>query len=80
MTKHETKTVFYASERALRRGTAKMQRLGWEVVRVRSVSQGYSVRKMCYRGLVFLALALLGEKREKRKKRNVHKVTYRRRR
>jgi len=62
---------FYPNDRAMRRGIARMQRRGWQVVHTEVDPQGYGCLKTGCLGLIFLPLALLG------KKPNRYKVTYR---
>jgi hypothetical protein len=69
---YQTKVVFYNSEKAMQKGIAKMQEVGWEVVDTEVIEQGYGCFKTGCLGLLFLPLALLG------KKPNRYKVTYRR--
>jgi len=59
---HETKIVFYNSEKAMQKGIAKEQKRGWEVVSSEAVEQGYGCVKTGCMGCLFLPLALLGKK------------------
>jgi len=65
MAEYESKIEFYGSEGSMKRGIAKEQRRGWEVVSTEAVEQGYG---WC----LFLPLALLGKKPSR------YKVQYRR--
>jgi len=69
---YKTQVLFYDNEKAMRKGIAKMQKKGWEVIDTEVVERGYGCFKTGCLGLIFLPLALLG------KKPNRYKVTYRR--
>lgn len=59
---YETKIVEYKNARALKKGTERMARDGWQVISITNVDQGYSAGKTCCLGCLFLPLALLGKK------------------
>ena len=73
MAEYETQVVFYNSRPQMQRGINKMQKAGWEIVDTEVVSQGYGFLKTCCLGIIFLPLALLGQKPQQ------YKVQYRRR-
>jgi len=72
MSEYESKIEFYGSERSMKRGIAKEQKRGWEVVSTEAVEQGYGCLKTGCMGCLFLPLALLGKKPSR------YKVQYRR--
>jgi len=67
-----TKIEFYDNEGAMKRGIARMQQQGWEVVSTETTNEGYSCLKTAVLGCLFLPLALLGKKPQR------YKVQYRR--
>lgn len=64
MTYIKTEVVGYPNEKVMQRDIAAKEKLGWKVISVQSVGQGYSVSKTCCLGLIFLPLALLGKKKD----------------
>ncbi|HOJ01287.1 MAG TPA: hypothetical protein PLL88_06665 [Anaerolineaceae bacterium] len=70
--KTEVRVEIYKNKHDLKKGMKKEQDLGWTVLSVQNVPQGYGCFKTGCLGLVFLPLALLGRKPEK------YQVTYQR--
>lgn len=66
----KTEVITYSTEKAMRNDIAARERIGWKVINVQSVNQGYAPGKTCCLGLLFLPLALLGKRRDK------YQVTY----
>jgi len=59
---YKTAVKTYRSDASMKRGIAKMQRQGWEVVSVSTVDQGWAKGKTCCLAIIFLPLLIFGRK------------------
>jgi predicted amidophosphoribosyltransferase len=66
----KTKVVTYVNEHSMQRDIQKRELMGWKVVSVQRVPQGYAAGKTCCLAIIFVPLALFG------KKKDVFQVTY----
>lgn len=61
----KTEVISYATEKGMRRDIAIKEKMGWTVISVQPVTQGYAAGRTCCLGLLFLPLALLGKRKDK---------------